>query len=126
MQRLTHYYNGKVAEPRNRSEARAMAEKLAEYEDAEEKGMLVKLPQNFEKLCNVQGDYIYVIAGGEVCKLFLTDIEYGYESDLQIVMFSEEDEGAERRWAYPISDFGKTVFLTPEEAQQALKARDSK
>lgn len=38
MQRLTHYYNGKVAEPRNRSEAQAMAKKLAEYEDRDTKG----------------------------------------------------------------------------------------
>lgn len=46
MQRLTHYYNGKVAEPRNRSEVQAMTKKLADYEDAEENGTLIR-PKGF-------------------------------------------------------------------------------
>lgn len=36
MERLTHYYNGKVAEPYNRTEALNMARKLAEFLTPEE------------------------------------------------------------------------------------------
>lgn len=102
MKRLTHYYNGKVAEPYNRSEAQAMAQKLAEYEDAEEKGLLVNPP------CKV-GDTVWTICAGmavpaEVC--MIADKGNGwfvFLSSGKLVSFSD-------------------IFLTPEEAQQALKA----
>lgn len=46
MERLTHYQkNGEVAEPYNRSQANEFAKKLAQYEDLEEQGLLVRLPE---------------------------------------------------------------------------------
>ena len=74
-------------------------EKLADYEDAEEQGLLLRLP------CKV-GDTIYyfmnvddVIVVEERKMVTLTNI----------VAILEDEE------------FGKTVFLTKEEAEQALK-----
>lgn len=101
MQRLTHYYNGKVAEPRNRSEARDMAEKLAKYEDAEENGVLSLFPFKV-------GDVAWTICGGmivptTVCKI--ADNGSGW------YVFTSS------KTAIPISD----IFSTPEEAQQARR-----
>ena len=81
--------------------------KLADYEDLEEQGLLVRLP------CKV-GDYLYCIVNGEVKKLKvhsfgvsdfeITDIEFKYVDGFKIVRF--------------VGEVGKTVFLTREEAEK--------
>ena len=85
-------------------------EKLADYEDLEEQGLLVRLP------CNV-GDDLYCIVNGEVKKLKvhsfgvpdfeITDIEFKYVDGFKIVRF--------------VGELGKTVFLTREEAEKKLE-----
>ena len=73
-------------------------EKLADYEDAEEQGLLLRLP------CKV-GDSIYsVIEDG------LTIVELKFSLDF---------------YARRKNDFGKTVFLTEAEAEQKLKEMES-
>ena len=67
--------------------------KLADYEDAEDNGLLLRLP------CKV-GDTVY-----SVVKDGLQIFELEFSLDFYV-----------RR----MSDFGKTVFLTKEEAEQAL------
>lgn len=94
-------------------------EKLADYEDAEEQGLLLRLP------CKV-GDKAYVIAN----KTRLYEMEI-----LSIYPFGAlyEDEEKEISRVYNLFldgnvyykhctfyDFGKTVFLTREEAEKAL------
>lgn len=81
-------------------------EKLAEYEDAEEQGMLLRLP------CKV-GTKVYainrIIDYGEVGD----EATYSYsiiEREFQIYMMMD----------YGKLVFGKTVFLTREEAEKAL------
>ena len=84
--------------------------KLAEYEDLEEQGLLVRLP------CKV-GDDLYCIVNGEVKKLKvhsfgvpdfeITDIEFKYVDGFKIVRF--------------VGEIGKTVFLTHEEAEKKLE-----
>lgn len=84
--------------------------KLAEYEQLEEQGLLVRLP------CKV-GDDLYCIVNGEVKKLKvhsfgvsdfeITDIEFKYVDGFKIVRF--------------VGEVGKTVFLTLEEAEKKLK-----
>lgn len=84
--------------------------KLADYEDLEEQGLLVRLP------CKV-GDDLYCIVNGEVKKLKvhsfgvpdfeITDIEFKYVDGFKIVRF--------------VGEVGKTVFLTREEAEKMLK-----
>lgn len=84
--------------------------KLAEYEQLEEQGLLVRLP------CKV-GDDLYCIVNGEVKKLKvhsfgvsdfeITDIEFKYVDGFKIVRF--------------VGELGKTVFLTREEAKKKLE-----
>lgn len=66
-------------------------DKLATYEDAEEQGLLLRLP------CKV-GTTVYAIYGNKVTKGALIR-----QSSISF-----------------LDDFGKTVFLTKEEAEQAL------
>lgn len=101
-------------------------EKLAAYEDAEEQGLLLRLP------CKV-GDTVYVVTSP--FNVF-DDIEYDenmkdevYEAYVSSVSFYESGEQY-RIYAkvtnhfigayFRECDFGKTVFLTKEEAEVKL------
>lgn len=87
-----------------------MINRLAEIEDLEEQGLLVRLP------CKVE-DSLYCIVNGEVKKLKvhsfgvpafgITDIEFKYVDGFKILRF--------------IGELGKTVFLTREEAEKKLE-----
>lgn len=87
-----------------------VCKKLAEYEQLEEQGLLVRLP------CKI-GDDLYCIVNGEVKKLKvhsfgvpdfeITDIEFKYVDGFKIVRF--------------VGELGKTVFLTLEEAEKKLE-----
>ena len=96
MERLT--YRGKENKAYCDYETRDIINKLAEYEDLEEQGLLLRLP------CKV-GDSIYsVIEDG------LTIVELKFSLDF---------------YARRKNDFGKTVFLTEAEAEQKLKEMES-
>lgn len=74
--------------------------KLADYEDAEEQGLILRLP------CKV-GDKVYRF-------WYVDDVPYSIQEQTiktltNVVAMMEDDA------------FGKTVFLTKEEAEQALK-----
>lgn len=101
--------------------------KLAEYEDLEEQGRLLRLP------CKV-GDAVYVVTSP--FNVF-DDIEYDenmkeevYEAYVSSVSFYKSGEQY-RIYAKSTNhfigvyfrecDFGKTVFLTEEEAREKLK-----
>ncbi|WP_418766385.1 hypothetical protein [Longibaculum muris] len=85
-------------------------EELKSYKEAEEQGLLVRLP------CKV-GDDLYCIVNGEVKKLKvhsfgvpdfeITDIEFKYVDGFKIARF--------------VGEVGKTVFLTREEAEKKLE-----
>lgn len=79
-------------------------DKLGEYEDLEEQGKLLKLP------CAV-GDTVYsaTVYNG-VC-----------EHEIRKFQFDKNGCCACSNLRFPISYFGKTVFLTREEAEAALK-----
>ena len=89
-------------------------EKLAEYEDLEEQGRLVKSP------CNV-GDTVYVKMAS-YCKThyaeaevrdFVHFISCGFCAVVTSKYFDKQN--------IPFSEFGKTVFLTKSEAEAKLK-----
>jgi hypothetical protein len=99
-------------------------DKLAEYEDLDEKGLLLRLP------CRV-GDEVYVITApfnitmdendfGKQKKVYKAKfVSYTYYANKETQCRFEvngEFIGAYLR----IEDFGKTVFLTKSEADQAL------
>lgn len=75
-------------------------DKLADYEDAEEQGLLLRLP------CKV-GDTVYAIHSVAPNRNMICEID---NVDKFFLMLSVAEER-----------FGKTVFLTKEEAEQALK-----
>lgn len=87
-------------------------EELKSYKEAEEQGLLVRLP------CKV-GDTVYVPTRNFI-------------SELRIIMIAVHMYGAYFRWTlnsgiypnldgFPGSELGKTVFLTREEADNKLK-----
>lgn len=97
-----------------------IAEKLKEYEDLEEQGLLLRLP------CKV-GDTVYYISEGfiEPCSvetIFLVDYmdENGNCSNMAEIHYDREDCPYVSTDIY-FTDIGKTVFLTQTEAEQKLK-----
>ena len=97
--------------------------KLAEYEDAEEQGLLLKLP------CNL-GDIVYVI--GSLSEFGVTEeiklevfecvvnkitLNYKYGNTMQMDCKEHSSFG----WSMNMKKFNELVFLTKEEAEQKLK-----
>lgn len=94
-------------------------EKLADYEDLEEQGLLVRLP------CKV-GDTVWDNDFGYPESYEIKAFSYGYcdsyvEPDIedQIIFYYENYSGS-ITGAFPMSEIGKTVFLTREEAEKKL------
>ena len=99
-------------------------EKLAEYEDLEEHGLLLRLP------CEV-GDTLYYISDGfiEPCTvetIFISDYtdKDGNCSYMAEIHFDREDCPYVSTEIY-FTDICKTVFLTQAEAEQKLKEMES-
>lgn len=97
-----------------------LLQRLAYYEDMEEQGRLVVLP------CKV-GDTVYVTGARFYLGKEHTGIQkgtvYGYELNEGYgwVIWAHMEGETYSGNAYCFSDFGKTVFLTREEAERALK-----
>lgn len=120
---LIVYTNGKYedtipAEMTN-DDIRAVLKKLAAYEDLEEQGLLVRLP------CKV-GDMVWDNDFGYPESYEIKAFSYGYcdsyvEPDIedQIIFYYENYSGS-ITGASPMSEIGKTVFLTREEAEKKL------
>ncbi len=88
--------------------------KLGEYENLEEQGKLLKLP------CEV-GDTVYVklasYCDSAVAEAEVRDFTHFISCGFYIVATSKSFN----KQNIPFSEFGKTVFLTREEAETALK-----
>lgn len=103
-----------------RDKLRAALEKLADYEDLEEQGLLVRLP------CKV-GDIIWDNDFGYPQSYEINAYSYGYcdsyvESYVEEeVVFYYENSNGSITGAFPMSELGKTVFLTREEAEKKLE-----
>ena len=90
---------------------RKIIERLAEYEDLEEQGLLLRLP------CKV-GDTVYTIRYGEENDFVVVETKIiEIRQNVNGIFF----EPLISRKAYKIDDFGKEVFLTRAEAEQKLK-----
>lgn len=89
----------------NCAEGYCAMEKLAEYEDLEEKGLLMKLPV-------AKGDTIY--------PLLYANGKPKYVDESEVVEISDSRIWIESTY-FDYADIGKTVFLTREQAEQALK-----
>ena len=84
-----------------------IANRLAEYEDMEEQGLLVRLP------CKV-GDTIYR-CGDPIKKIYEWQIAYVEVYEDETVFVDDSDN------TFVEADIGKTVFLTREAADKALE-----
>ena len=126
---LIVYTNGKYedtipAEMTN-DDIRAVLKKLADYEDLEEQGLLVKLP------CKV-GDIIWDNDFGYPQSYEINAYSYGY-CDSYVESYVEEEvvfyfENSNRSITgfFLMSEIGKTVFLTREEAEKKLEEMKNK
>ena len=94
-----------------------LRERLKKYEDAEENGLLLKLP------CKV-GDTVYEISRIEpyrnpaIREMGIVDILLR-DNDMYFTLQDLYDEYYDN--SILSTEFGKTVFLTKEEAEQALE-----
>ena len=94
--------------------------KLAVYEDLEEQGLLVRLP------CKV-GDMVWDNDFGYPESYEIKAFSYGYcdsyvEPDIEDeIIFYYENYTGSITGAFPMSEIGKTVFLTREEAENKLE-----
>lgn len=92
-------------------------EKLAEYEDLEEQGLLVRLP------CKV-GDTVYRVNAGAkqpIIPMTVSEIHflcYKNECAVRFDAIGKEDMGES---CYRLEDIGRIVFLTREEAENKLE-----
>ena len=100
-------------------------EKLAEYEDLEEQGLLLRLP------CKV-GDIVYSINHNEkheVTPVIVVEIKFSAtgltNKPYTKIICSDSDLRTKGCKEYNGDDFGKAIFLTQEEAEQKLKEMES-
>ena len=94
----------------------AEAEELSRYKKADSEGRLVIMP------CRSGGD-IWILDGGVVIPAFAGNIHVNPVS-LQVDAYRHTDDELIETYEFDEDDFGKTVFLTKEEAIAAL-AKDN-
>lgn len=108
------FADGKVREflIDHKAGVKALFEALAQYEDLEEQALLLKLP------CKV-GDTVYgiVLCDDGVKRIVLMRVRCIVPFDAVHKVYLEDDHTKAYRSFY---DFGRTVFLTMKEAEQAL------
>lgn len=92
-------------------------EKLRKYEDVEEQGLLVKLP------CKA-GDTVYAI-GFNNKPVVYESVVLNIQITGKEIVFNVKVDEFETNSQLNQSMFGKTVFLTQDEAEQKLKEMKS-
>lgn len=90
-----------------------VVDRLASYEDLEEQGLLVRLP------CKV-GDTVYVKLSAycktKYAEAQVRDYTYFISCGFCVVVTSEKFD----KQSIPFSEFGKSIFLTREEAEKKI------
>lgn len=95
-------------------------EKLAIYEDLEEQGLLMRLPVKI-------GDMIWDNDFGHPVSYEIKAFSYGFcdsyvEPNIEDeIIFYYENYNGSITGVFPMSEIGKTVFLTREEAEKKLE-----
>ena len=103
-----------------REKLRMALEKLAAYEDAEEQGLLVRLPIKI-------GDMVWNNDFGHPASYEIKAFSYGFcdsyvEPSIEDeIIFYYENYNGSITGAFPMSEIGKTVFLTRGEAEKKLE-----
>lgn len=97
-------------------------EKLAEYEQLEEQGLLARLP------CKI-GDTVYRVNAGAkqpIIPMTVSEVHflcYKNERAVRFDAIGKEDMGES---CYRLEDIGRIVFLTHEEAEKKLEMKNGK
>lgn len=120
---------------RSKGKLPAVMEQLYKYETAEEQGRLVVLPSN--QVWESEGDIVYYIYDYEITECVNCGISIYADGKAWICLEADEDIFPYREpiaefdtdptdWCKKTTDvlaleWGKTVFLTREEAKKALK-----
>ena len=102
-----------------------LRERLKEYEDAEEQGLLLRLPCKVEDTIYVNG----ILGVGEAEEYKVIRVDYHSNLATKRSEFYIEAllaSAPENSIGFYDKEIGKTVFLTQEEAKQKLKERESK
>ena len=102
-----------------------LLESLGKYEDLEEQGLLLRLP------CKV-GDTVWDNDYGKPCAYTITGFSFGTGEDYidepvslrEVVCYYSNYSGS-MTGSFAVSEIGKTLFLTKEEAKQKLKEMES-
>lgn len=87
-------------------------DKLAEYEDLDEKGLIFKSPYKI-------GDVIYLCISKRIIELKISCIEFRH--DRKPFYRTYKVNTGEVGNSFGVDDIGKTVFLTKEAAEQELE-----
>ena len=95
--------------------------KLAEYETAEEEGRVVVLPCKVGQ--DLFGIYNRTIIDGYADGYLLEKTSVHSDADHWIWL---QDKNSKNYWKVSFDEIGKTVFLTREEAEKALKEMEEK
>ena len=99
-------------------QVREWLEELQHYKDLEEQGRLIELP------CAV-GDTVYLFSYDIIHPFIINGFEINkYEVEFKGSYCGEEKSLEYWSIHFPVSKIGKTVFLTREEAEAALKEVD--
>ena len=104
---------------------RHLAEKLADYEDKEEQGLLISLP------CKV-GDTVFDICGKEICSYKITGFSFGTSDNFvdepvqedDIIFYCSDSTGI-ITGSFPSCEMGKIIFRTEAEAEAALATQSA-
>ena len=102
-----------------------LRERLKEYEDLEEQGLLLRLP------CHI-GDTVWDNDYGNPCAYTITGFSFGTGEDYidepvsekEVVCYYSNYIGS-ITGSFAVSEIGKSVFLTQAEAEQKLKEMES-
>lgn len=134
MQKITRHYakSNNIDLNTGGNDFQDIIDKLSEYEIAEDEGRLVVLPCKVGETVwvithpfNVFDDFdFYEEAQDEIYESYISSITF-YENSNQYRIYAKETKQFIKSY-FMESDFGKTVFLTREEAEKALKEMEGK
>ena len=96
------------------TDKRLFYNKLKDYEDLEEQGLLLKLP------CKV-GDTVWFAGNKYVNDYVVRRFIFDDNCEISYIQVVKEVCGKELWNSFNIADFGKYVFLTQEQAEEKLK-----
>lgn len=122
---LKEYYDNCSECANQHNQLAEWLEELKSYKEAEEQGLLVRLP------CKV-GDTVWDNDFGYPESYEIKAFSYGYcdsyvepNIENEIIFYYEKYNGS-ITGAFPMSEIGKTVFLTREEAEKKLEEMKKK